>query len=203
MLGEGWLVDGLRPQDPPLLGSYQLLGRLGSGGMGVVFLGCSPGGRPVAIKMIRPELAATMTSDMARPTRATLGPRESIGDCGEPEIRRCRLRHMPYLDWLRTKGLAHPGEHSFHACPEECPWLSRSSHLAICSSMTVVMASGLPGSSPWWLRRNSALRSSADCAARRIVAVPVPRPIVAGLPRYRRSEIVYYFWVYDDNRLFS
>jgi len=35
-----------------------MVGRLGQGGMGQVFLGVSPGGRPVAVKAIRPELAS-------------------------------------------------------------------------------------------------------------------------------------------------
>jgi serine/threonine protein kinase len=51
-------VEALRPGDPQLVGSYRLLNRLGSGGMGRVFLGRSPGGRLVAVKVIRSELAA-------------------------------------------------------------------------------------------------------------------------------------------------
>ncbi|HUD36263.1 MAG TPA: protein kinase [Streptosporangiaceae bacterium] len=39
------------------MGRYRLLGRLGSGGMGDVFLGQSPGGRLVAVKLIRADLA--------------------------------------------------------------------------------------------------------------------------------------------------
>ncbi len=39
------------------MGPYRLTGRLGSGGMGQVFLGRSAGGRPVAVKVIRAELA--------------------------------------------------------------------------------------------------------------------------------------------------
>ena len=35
-----------------------MVGRLGQGGMGQVFLGVSPGGRPVAVKAIRPDLAS-------------------------------------------------------------------------------------------------------------------------------------------------
>jgi serine/threonine protein kinase len=50
-------LEELRPGDPTQLGSFRLLNRIGSGGMGEVFLGQSPGGRPVAIKVIRPELA--------------------------------------------------------------------------------------------------------------------------------------------------
>jgi serine/threonine protein kinase len=47
----------LRPGDPRRLGEYQLLARLGEGGMGTVFLGRDQDGRPVAVKAIRPEHA--------------------------------------------------------------------------------------------------------------------------------------------------
>ena len=51
------MVEGLREGDPQSVGPYRLLGRLGSGGMGQVFLGRSAGGRLVAVKVIRPDLA--------------------------------------------------------------------------------------------------------------------------------------------------
>jgi serine/threonine protein kinase len=47
----------LRPDDPTRLGNYRLTARLGSGGMGVVYLGISWDGAPVAVKVLRPELA--------------------------------------------------------------------------------------------------------------------------------------------------
>ncbi|WP_371330211.1 PQQ-binding-like beta-propeller repeat protein [Streptomyces sp. TP-A0356] len=40
------------------MGSYRLLRRLGAGGMGRVYLARSPGGRTVAVKVVRPDLAA-------------------------------------------------------------------------------------------------------------------------------------------------
>ena len=48
----------MQPGDPREIGPYQLRGQLGRGGMGQVFLGMSAGGRPIAVKVIRPELAA-------------------------------------------------------------------------------------------------------------------------------------------------
>ncbi|HEX6522839.1 MAG TPA: hypothetical protein VF070_22985 [Streptosporangiaceae bacterium] len=48
----------LRAGDPPRIGPYRLVTILGSGGMGRVYLGRSVGGREVAVKVIRAELAA-------------------------------------------------------------------------------------------------------------------------------------------------
>ena len=50
-------MDELQSGDPRRIGPYWLEGRLGSGGMGRVYLGRSPGGRNVAIKVIRADLA--------------------------------------------------------------------------------------------------------------------------------------------------
>jgi len=50
-------MHDLAPGDPELIGPYRLRGRLGAGGMGRVYLGLSPGGRSVAVKVIRADLA--------------------------------------------------------------------------------------------------------------------------------------------------
>ncbi len=48
----------LQPGDPQAIGPYRIRGQLGVGGMGRVFLGVSEGGRPVAVKVVRADLAA-------------------------------------------------------------------------------------------------------------------------------------------------
>ncbi|MEU3087313.1 serine/threonine-protein kinase [Streptomyces massasporeus] len=47
----------LQGDDPPTVAGYRLAARLGAGGMGRVYLSHTQGGRPVAIKVVRPELA--------------------------------------------------------------------------------------------------------------------------------------------------
>jgi serine/threonine protein kinase len=55
-------VPPKQPGDPRRLGPYELLGRLGQGGMGVVFLGRERRtGRLAAVKALRPELTGDAT----------------------------------------------------------------------------------------------------------------------------------------------
>ncbi|MFD3789939.1 bifunctional serine/threonine-protein kinase/ABC transporter substrate-binding protein [Streptomyces cyaneofuscatus] len=50
-------MDALRPNDPARIGGHRLLGRLGAGGMGVVYLGRTDAGALAALKVILPEYA--------------------------------------------------------------------------------------------------------------------------------------------------
>jgi len=49
-------MEPLTSDDPVEIGGYRLRARLGAGGMGRVYLASTPGGRRVALKVVRPEL---------------------------------------------------------------------------------------------------------------------------------------------------
>ncbi|MFE1271607.1 serine/threonine-protein kinase [Streptomyces sp. NPDC058758] len=51
-------MEPLNAEDPVVIGPFRIVGRLGVGGMGRVFLARSAGGRTVAVKVVHAELAA-------------------------------------------------------------------------------------------------------------------------------------------------
>jgi serine/threonine protein kinase len=58
----------LEPGDPVRLGRFELLGRLGEGGQGVVYLGrgTNPGEERVAVKVLRSTVDANVLERLAR-----------------------------------------------------------------------------------------------------------------------------------------
>ncbi|MFE1349636.1 serine/threonine-protein kinase [Streptomyces sp. NPDC058757] len=65
-------MDQLLPDDPAFIGPYRLVGRLGAGGMGVVYRAEAAGGRPLAVKLVRADAArdAEFRRRFAREVRA-------------------------------------------------------------------------------------------------------------------------------------
>ncbi|MYQ51741.1 MULTISPECIES: serine/threonine-protein kinase, partial [unclassified Streptomyces] len=97
-------MDELRPQDPSRIGAYRLVARLGAGGMGQVFLGRSPGGRLVAVKVIRDEISDHPEA-MARFRREVATVR-TVRSAWTAQLVDASLDAPPY--WLATEYVAGP-----------------------------------------------------------------------------------------------
>ncbi|MFI1106125.1 protein kinase [Streptomyces melanogenes] len=110
-------MDALHGEDPRRAGNFALLARLGSGGMGEVFLGRSPQGRTAAVKLIQPELAR------------------------DPEFRR-RFR----LEVAATRKVASPWTASVLDADTESPrpWVATSFVPGLTLTEAVEMAGPLP-----------------------------------------------------------
>lgn len=67
------MVTSLEPDDPRVLGEFTLRGRLGEGGQGVVFLGRSPRGEPVAVKVLKSGLDSSAKERLVRELDAIRG----------------------------------------------------------------------------------------------------------------------------------
>ena len=97
-------MQPLEADDPVQLGSYRLVARLGAGGMGRVYLGRSRGGRRVALKVIRAELADN-PDFRARFTREITSARAVSGAFTVAVLDADPLAPTP---WLATEYVAGP-----------------------------------------------------------------------------------------------
>ncbi|SFY19786.1 Serine/threonine protein kinase [Streptomyces atratus] len=86
------------------MGAYHLLARLGAGGMGQVYLGRSPGGRLVAVKVIREEISDHPEA-LARFRRETATV-EAVRSAYTAQLIEASLDAPPY--WLATEYVSGP-----------------------------------------------------------------------------------------------
>jgi serine/threonine protein kinase len=100
-------VEPLRSDDPTHIGGYALRGRIGSGGMGRVYLGESPAGQQVAVKVIKTSVLDTETRSRfvleVENLRKVFGPRVAAFAGADPLAERPWLAvdYVPGPDLLR------------------------------------------------------------------------------------------------------
>jgi serine/threonine protein kinase len=109
----------LSGDDPAQIGGYRLSAVLGTGGMGRVYLAFTPGGRPVAIKVVRPELGGddefrtrfAREIDAARrvPALFTAQVIDSDPDAVPPWVVTGYLPGPSLAEWLADHGPMPPG----------------------------------------------------------------------------------------------
>ncbi|MEV0058408.1 serine/threonine-protein kinase [Nocardia sp. NPDC050718] len=98
-------MQPLGSDDPRQIGAYRLLGVLGAGGMGKVYLGRNAGGRTVAVKVIRPDLLGD-PEFRARFRREVAAARRVGGACTAPVLDADVDADPPWLATGYVAGLA-------------------------------------------------------------------------------------------------
>ncbi|MCB5178915.1 serine/threonine-protein kinase, partial [Streptomyces antimicrobicus] len=97
-------MQPLEAGEPRAIGPYRLLGRLGAGGMGRVYLGRSAGGRTVAVKIVHPHFA-TDTEFRTRFRREVEAARRVGGEWTAPVLDADPDAEVP---WVATGYVAGP-----------------------------------------------------------------------------------------------
>ncbi|TMR22658.1 serine/threonine-protein kinase, partial [Nonomuraea zeae] len=126
-------VEPLREGDPAAVGPYRLVGRLGAGGHGVVYLGQARNGTPVAVKVLREGLSVderlakaiaaarrvepfclAQVLDASTSGRAYIvaeyvdGPSlQQTGRCGGADLQRLAVATATALDAIHQAGVVH------------------------------------------------------------------------------------------------
>src|ERR1700756_1694494 len=91
-------MDSLTATDLRAVGEFRLLARLGSGGMGQVFLGSSLAGRMVAVKVIHTELSRD--TDFPRRSGKGVGAAQKVRGWYPPPVVAAGVDDTP--PWLAT-----------------------------------------------------------------------------------------------------
>ncbi|MFD5652005.1 bifunctional serine/threonine-protein kinase/ABC transporter substrate-binding protein [Streptomyces sp. NPDC127039] len=97
-------MEALGPSDASRVGGYRLLGRLGAGGMGVVYLGRDASGELAAVKVIQPQYADE-TDFRARFRREVEAARRVVSPWAVPVLDADTQARAP---WLATAFVAGP-----------------------------------------------------------------------------------------------
>ncbi|MGI8330064.1 protein kinase domain-containing protein [Actinomadura scrupuli] len=90
------MPDPLRPGDPGEIGPYRLIGFLGEGGQGAVFLGEGPDGRQVAVKVLHARLSSDEKA-MRRFLREVNAARQVAQFCTARVLDAAVTGHSPYV----------------------------------------------------------------------------------------------------------
>jgi hypothetical protein len=101
-------VEPLQPSDPTNIGRYRITGRLGTGGMGSVYLGLSPGGRPAAVKMIHANFQHD--PDALARFRREVETLRTVRSAYTAALIDSEVDHAPY--WLATEYVPGPTLHA-------------------------------------------------------------------------------------------
>ncbi len=99
--------EPLLPEDPRMIGPYRIMGRLGSGGMGRVYLGQSRSGLLVAVKTVRTDMVGA-PGFRARFAREAAAARQVSGVFTAAVVDADAAAAMP---WLATAYVAAPSLH--------------------------------------------------------------------------------------------
>ncbi|WP_406298618.1 bifunctional serine/threonine-protein kinase/ABC transporter substrate-binding protein [Embleya sp. NBC_00888] len=99
-------MDALRTDDPRRVGPFRLLGRLGSGGMGQVYLGRGPAGRTVAVKRVRVELLDDEDAFRQRFAREVEAASRVRGAFTAPVVAADAYAEVPWLATAYIPGMA-------------------------------------------------------------------------------------------------